>query len=346
MDVLVQLEHIKPGDIYKTERALARALGYPETKDSKTRRRQYEDMRRYVEYELTGRVKRGQVSKEIVITKLIDPPLPEVDHRKNNGNHGKYIDLIKQILLSMRSFKDTYTNLTKRMLGIPSLTEGKNLDDQELFDYCQILYSDMKAKIIKALESIKKEYGANMFNYNNIYLIHRTVQEESEQEESEQEESGYDWVYSNPMETEIINKTIDSVTKKLLMQYNSTKGKSLDKLPRTPEYFRQCREEVCKQLKEKLEIDNYSLAVICINNIDVQFDQHLDEKYVQLRDLYGEHMLHILNQRTTKIDGECVPLFKMSYRVKDLHNRIFPKYPWESVSAEGLRRKHKKRGKQ
>ncbi len=336
MDVLVQLEHIKPRDIYKTERALARALGYPETKDSKTRRRQYEDMRRYVEYELTGRVKRGQISKEIVITKLIDPPLPEVDHRKNNGNHGKYIDLIKPILLSMGSFEDTYTNLTKGMLGIPLLTEGKNLGDQELFDYFQILYSDMKTKIITALESIKKEYGADMFNYNNIYLIHRTAQEES----------GDDWVYPNPMETEIINKTINSVSKKLLMQYNSTKGKSLDKLPRTPEYFRQCREEVCKQLKEKLEIDNYSLVVICINNIDVQFDQHLDEKYVQLRDLYGEHMLHILNQRTTKIDGECVPLFKMSYRVKDLHNRIFPKYPWESVSAEGLRRKHQKRGKQ
>ena len=40
------------------------------------------------------------------------------------------------------------------------------------------------------------------------------------------------------------------------------------------------------------------------------------------------------------------PLFGWSYHVKDLHNRIFPKYQWESIAAEGLRRKHQKSRKQ
>lgn len=336
MDISVQLEHIKPGDIYKTERALARALGYPETKDSKTRRRQYEDMKRYVEYKPTGRVNRGKVSKEIVITKLIDPPLPEVDHRKNNGSHGKYIDLIKPIILSMGHFKATYTSLAAKMIGFSLLEGEKNLDDQEFFDYCQILYSDIKTKIMIALESLKKEYGADMFDYNNIYLIHRTITEENEDE----------WIYSNPIDSEVIDSISDLVEEELLKQYNSTKGKSLDRLPRTPKYFRLYREAVCNELAKELGVDGYSTAVECKNNIDIQFDQHLDKKYVQLRDLYGEHMLHILKQRTTKINGERIPLFAWSYHVKDLHNRIFPKYPWESISAEGLRRIHQKRGKQ
>lgn len=342
MDVLVQLEHIQPGDIYKTERALARALGYPETKDSKTRKRQYEDMKRYVEYKPTGRVNRGQVSKEIVITKLIDPPLPEIDHRKNNGSHGKYIDLIKPIILSMGCFKATYTNLAAKMIGF-SLFEGeKNLNDQEFFDYCQILYSDIKAKITIALESLKKEYGADVFDYNNIYLIHRTIKEDEDEWIEDEDE----WIYSNPTETEIIGRISDLVKEELLKQYNSTKGKSLDRLPRTPKYFRLCREAVCNELAKELGVDSYSMAVECKNNIDIKFDQPLDEKYVQLRDLYGEHMLHILNQRTIKIEGQRIPQFQMSYQVKDLHNRIFPQYPWESISAEGLRRKHQKRGKQ
>ena len=120
----------------------------------------------------------------------------------------------------------------------------------------------------------------------------------------------------------------------------------MDRLPRTPKYFRLYREAVCNELAKELGVDGYSTAVECKNNIDIQFDQHLDKKYVQLRDLYGEHMLHILKQRTTKINGERIPLFAWSYHVKDLHNRIFPKYPWESISAEGLRRIHQKRGKQ
>ena len=337
MDVLVQLEHIQPGDIYKTERALARALGYPETKDSKTRKRQYEDMKRYVEYKPTGRVNRGQVSKEIIITKLIDPPLPEVDHRKNNGSHGKYIDLIKPIILSMGHFKATYTNLAARMIGFSLLEGEKNLNDQELFDYCQILYSDIKTKIMIALESLKKEYGADVFDYNNIYLIHKTIKKDNKDE----------WMYSNPMETEIIDSISDLVKEELLEQYNSTKGKSLDRLPRTPQYFRLYREEVCKQLVKELDIDGYSLAVECINDIDIKFDQPLDEKYIQLKNLYGEHMLHILNQRKIKLGVERIPQFLMSYNVKDLHNRTFPQCPWESTFAEGFRRKQQdKRRKQ
>ena len=76
----MNLENVKVGDKFSTITKLYKALGYESCKGSQKIALDKE-ISRYLHYEKTGKISRGKVTNEIVITEIFDVPKEKIDGR-------------------------------------------------------------------------------------------------------------------------------------------------------------------------------------------------------------------------------------------------------------------------
>ncbi len=327
MDYKINLSRIAIGDKFSDERALARELGYSETTQQKTRVSQYEDMKRYLSYQSSNNPKK---KREIIVTEIKETPDEKIDGRAKNGGHGKYIDLLKPLILQKGPFCCTYSDLAREFFKIPKLSPRES--DQEYSDYIWMLHSYAKEKIKTALDALARSYTGFHYSDDELFVIDpHTCKEIGE----------FPWRPATPDEVKFIAEIEEREARELLDECNQKrKDRGEDPLLELSVFHKKLLRKRCTaQVEEALEIEAYARCVECSFKLPPAPDTVQDPDMLkdELHNMLGQHMLKQLGHATTKIDGEKMPRFKMSYQAQDLHNELFPNYPWRSADAEGYR---------
>jgi len=96
----VNIGKIKVGDKFSTEQKLLSTIGFEKARDN-SKKAQIKEMQRYLAYKKTGKITRGKVTNEIVITEIFEEVKDKVDGRigkGNNTNTGKYRQYLMPLL--------------------------------------------------------------------------------------------------------------------------------------------------------------------------------------------------------------------------------------------------------
>ena len=85
----MDVRNIKVGDKFSTKSKLIRAIGLTPARGTDSIIAQDKEIARYLSYEKTGKMSKGKMTNEIVITQIFDTPKEKIDNRKNNGGSNK-----------------------------------------------------------------------------------------------------------------------------------------------------------------------------------------------------------------------------------------------------------------
>ena len=83
----MNLDRIKVGDKFTTEKKLLIKVGFEKYDGNKQKQLQLRELKRYLTYDKTGKMSRGKITNEIIITEIYDMPKPKIDNRSNNGGN-------------------------------------------------------------------------------------------------------------------------------------------------------------------------------------------------------------------------------------------------------------------
>ena len=117
----MNLDRIKVGDKFTTEKKLLIKVGFEKYDGNKQKQLQLRELKRYLTYDKTGKMSRGKLTNEIVITEIYDTPKPKIDNRSNNGGNNTnaisdYIEYrIESELYKHGVIYDSKNNLIKQM---------------------------------------------------------------------------------------------------------------------------------------------------------------------------------------------------------------------------------------
>ena len=118
------MSEIKVGMKFKNENYLLKYLDLYNTNTTKNNKKK-EQLKNFLEWELTGKKSRGKTTKEIIITKILEYPIDKMDGRKDNGknsnSHGnnkkrKYYTELSSTLLLLSTTNEL--SITKKQLMI------------------------------------------------------------------------------------------------------------------------------------------------------------------------------------------------------------------------------------
>lgn len=96
----MNIENIKVGDTFSTEKKLLIAVGFEKYDGSKQKKSQIRELQRYLTYEKTGKISRGKVTNEIVITEIYETPKEKIDNRNGGNNTSIISDVIHDYIVS------------------------------------------------------------------------------------------------------------------------------------------------------------------------------------------------------------------------------------------------------
>ena len=83
----MDMRNVKVGDKFSTKSKLIRAIGLTPARGTDSIIAQDKEIARYLSYEKTGKMSKGKITNEIVITQIFDTPKEKIDNRKNNCGH-------------------------------------------------------------------------------------------------------------------------------------------------------------------------------------------------------------------------------------------------------------------
>lgn len=153
----MNLDRIKVGDKFSTLTKLLTTVGFDKPMDSKTKQYQLRELKRYVAYDKTGKMSRGKLTNEIVITEIFDTPKPKIDNRSHNGGNrvnaiSDYIEYcIESELYKHGVIYDSKNNLIKQM----------ELIDNRIAD---VIYGRVKNPDIDNLGKEEKDFITDFYN--------------------------------------------------------------------------------------------------------------------------------------------------------------------------------------
>lgn len=193
----MNLEFIKEGDIFSTETKLLSKVGFKKSINSKQKKYQIKELNRYLSYEKTGKVSRGKVTNEIVITEIYNEPLEKEDGRSDGNNSSilsdsiydyiiDYIDcepyiiegskssLIKQMGFMDSEFNNALYNFDDVMFRHTENGEEEYTDVEKdfFFDYCDMVMNSYKSRLNRVLDKlgdaivVKKFYQVSVRQYS------------------------------------------------------------------------------------------------------------------------------------------------------------------------------------
>lgn len=188
----MNLNRIKVGDKFSTESKLLTTVGFDKPTDGKTKKYQIRELKRYLTYDKTGKMSRGKITNEIVVTEIYDMPKPKIDNRSNNGGNNTnaisdYIEYrIKSELYKHGVIYDSKNNLIKQMElidnRIADVIYGRvknpdidNLGKKEknfITDFYLEIMKSYKQRLNRIINKITARDGVKY--YTNYRLLHDT----------------------------------------------------------------------------------------------------------------------------------------------------------------------------
>ena len=173
----MKLDNIKVGDKFSTEQKLLTATRCEKTTNSEQKKRQLRDLCRYLTYEKTGKLSRGKVTNEIIITEIFDTPKPKIDLRCNNGGNSTSVisDYIKYRLEKMLSHNRVEGSQSAiiRELGLVDKNFTSNifnLDNKQYTTIEQDFISDFYYAVMTSYKQrLKRVIGKIVEQYKCIY---------------------------------------------------------------------------------------------------------------------------------------------------------------------------------
>lgn len=153
----MNLDRIKVGDKFTTEKKLLIKVGFEKYDGNKQKQLQLRELKRYLTYDKTGKMSRGKLTNEIVITEIFDTPKPKIDNRSNNGGNNTnaisdYIEYcIESELYKHGVIYDSKNNLIKQM----------ELIDNRIAD---VIYGRVKNPDIDNLGKEEKDFITDFYN--------------------------------------------------------------------------------------------------------------------------------------------------------------------------------------
>ncbi|MGL6174874.1 MAG: hypothetical protein ACRC1P_09755 [Cellulosilyticaceae bacterium] len=186
----MNLKSIKVGDKFPTVAKMIRQLELDPKKSGKSKIIQLKEIARYINWENTGKVFRGKVTNEIVITEIYDIPIEKVDKRKmsnselglGNGSHKSFPQYITDRKLdhgigvyTISVGNDIYvgstiTGFRERFIRH---THGKQQNTKKLLDrdayFKEIWVSDVEDEyIVRSIEQIYIDYFRSNKSWNLV----------------------------------------------------------------------------------------------------------------------------------------------------------------------------------
>ena len=177
----MDIRNVKVGDKFPTKSKLIKAIGLTPAKGKNPIIAQDKEIARYLSYEKTGKMSKGKMTNEIVITQIFDTPKEKVDNRKNNGgsNKGKtkYGDVvIPTIIYLLKQSPDneiiTYSTRLLEMIGAISPEYDKIVfNDNYINNRRYSFKQDLKKSFIDS--PCNSAANSNYIEYDNEYIMYK-----------------------------------------------------------------------------------------------------------------------------------------------------------------------------
>ena len=145
-------EDIKIGDIFTTENGILDALGFP-ISSGNTRLSYLKEAKRYIDWESTGKLYRGNPTSEVMITKKYNVPIEKIDGRSKE----KSLKIKNKIVRTPQN---------------PKVYKYINKNTQEV-DYVGIVWSKNR-ELYKRIHEHSKYDKMHLNNYEVYYFEVKT----------------------------------------------------------------------------------------------------------------------------------------------------------------------------
>lgn len=340
----MNIENIKVGDKFSTETKLLTKVGFDKTKSLDSKKSQIKEIQRYISYEKTGKLSRGKVTNEIIITEIYDVPKEKEDNR-NGGNNRSIISdeihdyivcnldlpysvivgsksgIIKQIGLVDSEFSNCYYNFDETFSHIVNgeSVPYSSIEKEFFFDYCDKVMGSYKNRLNRVLDNF-----SDAINIEKFYQTSKLTQGKHGNEFYTVED------ITDKETIEKINKIIENLEFTYGVNKNSDKWKIFSNRNKSNKYYDDFVGQVRTLLNDDAIENCYEILWITRNeDSDVEFEYKCE---------CNEDDSMKFNKAQSKfVNDKIESTFKISKSIYDTYNREYikvPKYNKEDISDD------------
>jgi hypothetical protein len=306
----MNLENIKVGDKFSTEKKLLITVGFEKYDGNKQKKYQLEELQRYLTYEKTGKLSRGKPTNEIVVTEIFDTPKEKIDNRSNNGGNntsiisdymrnwieialesdgsidGSASKIIRDMNLVIDDFSNAYYNFDD------CFTDCTSIEKQFFLDYCDVVMNSYKQRLKRIISNLV-EYGD--FIYKEYYKV-SFIKESKD---------GEFYATDDIEDLKTIDK-IDSVKHNLEVSYgvsdNSKKWKLYCDRKKSKQFYDDFIQQVRKLLKRDEITNCYKSMYLFSFDYHADVDKNFDnQKFWNAQKKFAEDKIQTVFNKTNRI---------------------------------------------
>ena len=316
----MKISNVKVGDKFSTENKLCKALEI-EPKTGKGKKYQLMDIRRYLNYQKTGKINpnTNKVSNEIIITEIFAEPKIQTENR---GRKGDYAEPMKEFLSAICS--GVYTSFEiMELMGICSRDNIRSYENEEkeVKEYKYILKQEFQRKLVGCLNQLMK---SDILTYETKYKL----------KESEYQKFS-EWRLSDKRET----KQINDIRKKVQTDMETEYSKKFNALKFNDDYFKEYQDRLDDEIYAELgvyahcrvfdirnksnDISNDYLAVVDVDTTSIS------EAYMKRMQYEIQNKYYVPKSKVKKSFGKRESkqnkkvFFLQTEKVISFHNHIF-----------------------
>ena len=255
------MNKIELGNKFKSVNQLVWSCGYTKTNNLNQIERYIDDISRYYEWELTGKINRntGKPTKEIIITKVYDEPLPAI---KDNSRKSLYRDSLLPLLSNWNSCNITQAEVLKRVGIIKdvSVVTSYHLSGGCL-DYKYKLVNEVMEKVKSTLTYMSNQPDYDIEWYEG-YSVSRHKYDKKET-----------WEYVDDLsEIKQIDKVINDLRNELVGNWiiDNQQETTYYYLSRDKKWYEDIYKPQLEKTLQKIGIYNYNKTIVFFNYNDTK----------------------------------------------------------------------------
>lgn len=326
----MNIENIKVGDTFSTESKLLTEVGFERYNGKPQKDYQIKELKRYLSYEKTGKISRGKVTNEIVITEIYDVPKEKEDNRNGGNNRSIISDYLYNCIIT--NLEDTYGFIDGSKSSIikqfglvnycyndyyydfeDSVGDFTSAEKEFFYDFCESVMTSYKGRLKRILDNLGDKIIID--KYYKIVI-------QSENKYGEEYYSVDDITDSDDIEK--INKTREN----LEFLYGITENKDKWKIFCDKNITKKFYGDFAGQIKILFDNDSiincYEAMNIRTANEEVEFECKFDEDdmdkfYEAQQKLIDSKIQTTLNKTKSVYDTTEIQYTKVpKYNVKDI----------------------------
>lgn len=334
----MNIENIKVGDKFPTEKKLLITVGFEKYDGNKQKEYQLRELQRYLTYKKTGKISRGKPTNEIVVTEIFDTPKEKIDNRSNNGGNntsiisdymrnwieialesdgsidGSASKIIRDMNLVIDDFSNVYYNFDD------CFTDCTSIEKQFFLDYCDTVMNSYKQRLKRIINNLV-EYGDCMYKeYYKVSFV-------------KEGKDGEFFATDDIEDLETIDK-IDKIKNQLEVSYGVTENSEKWKLYCDRKKSKQFYDDFIQQVRKLLKRDEITN---CYKSMFLfAYDYHADvnksfdnQKFWDTQKKFAEDKIQTVFNKTNRIYSQN-PMEYGKYKK-------VPKYKSEDISQDMIK---------